>query len=73
MFVCHPSRDNLLAYKKISLITRKEINKKRENFKSFVTSLNLTSGPGLFWRTIKAFRGSHYFIKSNPPLVSQAS
>jgi len=55
-FVCHPSRENLFEYRKVSMNTRKEIKrKKRENFKNFVSNLNLVSSPGLFW-TIKAFR-----------------
>jgi len=52
-FVCNPTRENLMSYRKILLIVRKEINKrKRINFKSFVSNLNLTSGSVKFWNTI---------------------
>jgi len=40
-------------------------------FKNFVDNLNLTSAPGLFWKIIKSFKGSHYFSNSNPPLTNE--
>jgi len=61
-----PSRENLLNYRKISSEVRKKLQKKkRNNFREFVSSLNLASGPVKFWNTIRKFKNSHYFKENN--------
>jgi len=51
-----PSRDNLLNYRNISSLVRKELNKKKRNsFRDFVSGLNLASASLRFWDTIKKF------------------
>jgi len=57
------SRDNLLNYRNISTMVRKELQKKKRNsFREFVSSLNLASGPVKFWDTIRKFKNSHYLL-----------
>jgi len=57
-----PSRNNLINYRNVSTMIRKELQKKKRNsFREFVGNLNLASGPVKFWDTIRKFKNSHYF------------
>jgi len=43
-------------------LVRKELQKKkRNNFRKFVSNLNLAAGPVKFWDAIRRFKNSHYF------------
>jgi len=70
-FVKSSSRESLEKYRTVSILIRKTLRRKTKNFNKFVNKLNLRSGPGLFWRTISAFRNSHWFENMTPPILSK--
>jgi len=62
-----PTRENLINYRRVSSLVRKELQKKKRNsFRDFVSNLNLVSNPVAFWDTIKKFKNSHIHRGNNP-------